>query len=136
MDIRSLPGRDLRHGQRGFQTELYTLTDPHCTSRVLWYKFERKIVSNESSEIIRIPLSSGSIPSIMGISTATFAGSSTIPDYGTTKRRLFQHPKIHSTVMAQINVHYFGSHPWLNPTGILPIGPVLDVDAPVRPLSS
>ncbi|MBM7048389.1 glutathione S-transferase family protein [Rhizobium lusitanum] len=38
--------------------ELYTLADPTCTSRVtvpvLWDKEERKIVSNESSEIIRM----------------------------------------------------------------------------------
>jgi glutathionyl-hydroquinone reductase len=52
-------------------------------------------------------------------------------------RNLFQHPKIRPTVnMAHIKAHYFGSHPWLNPSGIVPIGPVLDLDAPVQPLNS
>ena len=50
---------------------------------------------------------------------------------------LFQHPKIRPTVnMAHIKAHYFGSHPRLNPSGIVPIGPVLDLDAPVRSLNS
>jgi putative glutathione S-transferase len=38
--------------------------------------------------------------------------------------------------MAHIKAHYFGSHPRLNPSGIVPIGPVLDLDAPVRSLNS
>jgi putative glutathione S-transferase len=38
--------------------------------------------------------------------------------------------------MAHIKAHYFGSHAWLNTRGIVPIGPVLDLDAPVRPPNS
>lgn len=45
-------------------------------------------------------------------------------------RRLFQHPKIRPTVnLAHIKGHYFQSHPSINPTGIVPIGPLLDFDA-------
>jgi hypothetical protein len=51
--------------------------------------------------------------------------------------RLINSWHLRSTVnMAHIKAHYFGSHPWLNPSGIVPIGPVLDLDAPVRPLNS
>jgi putative glutathione S-transferase len=209
--------------------ELYTLADPHCTSRVtvpvLWDKFERTIVSNESAEIIRMFNTAfdqlGALPGDYfpaehreeiknvnervytdlnnGVYRAGFAkradvyeaaaydvfetldwlearlagrsylvgGRLTEADirlfttlirfdsvyYGHFKcnlrrlvdyprlwdytRSLFQHPKIHPTVnMAHIKAHYFGSHPWLNPNGIVPIGPILDFDAPVRPLNS
>lgn len=52
-------------------------------------------------------------------------------------RTLFQHPKIRPTVnMEHIKTHYYGSHAGLNPSGIVPVGPVLDLDAPVaRPTS-
>lgn len=208
--------------------ELYTLADPHCISKVtvpvLWDKFERTIVSNESSEIIRMFSTAfdqlGAQPGDYfpaehreeierinervytnlnnGVYRAGFAkradvyeaavynvfetldwlearladrsylvgGRLTEADirlfttlirfdsvyYGHFKcnlrrlvdyprlwdytRRLFQHPKIRPTVnMAHIKAHYFGSHPWLNPGGIVPIGPVLDLDAPVPPLN-
>ncbi len=209
--------------------ELYTLADPHCTSRVtvpvLWDKFERTIVSNESSEIIRMFNIAfdhlGALPGDYfpaedrkeiesvnervytnlnnGVYRAGFARradayetaaygvfetldwlaarladrSYLVGDrlteadirlfttlirfdsvyYGHFKcnlrrlvdyprlwdytRRLFQHPKIRPTVnMAHIKAHYFGSHPWLNPSGIVPIGPVLDLEASVQPLNS
>jgi putative glutathione S-transferase len=207
--------------------ELYVLADPRCTSkvRVLWDKIERTIVSNESSEIIRMFNTAfvdlGALPGDYfpaeyreeiesvnervytnlnnGVYRAGFAkradvyeaaaydvfetldwlearladqsylvgGKLTEADirlfttlirfdsvyYGHFKcnlrrlvdyprlwgytRNLFQHPKIRSTVnMAHIKAHYFSSHPWLNPSGIVPIGPVLDLNAPVQPLNS
>ena len=30
-----------------------------------------------------------------------------------------------------IKGHYFQSHRWINPTGIVPKGPIVDFDAPV-----
>lgn len=45
-------------------------------------------------------------------------------------RRLYQHPDIKSTVnFAHIKNHYYGSHPWLNPSGIVPIGPIIDFES-------
>jgi putative glutathione S-transferase len=45
-------------------------------------------------------------------------------------RALYQHPAIKPTVsLAHIKGHYYGSHPWLNPSGIVPVGPDIDFDA-------
>jgi len=32
--------------------------------------------------------------------------------------------------MGEIKAHYYGTHPSINPTGIVPIGPALDFSAP------
>ena len=46
-------------------------------------------------------------------------------------RELFQMPGIADTVvMPHIKQHYYGSHPTINPTGIVPAGPELDYHAP------
>ncbi len=46
-------------------------------------------------------------------------------------RDLYQHPGVAETVrFDHIKAHYFGSHPSINPTGIVPQGPDLDWDAP------
>ena len=46
-------------------------------------------------------------------------------------RALYQHPDIGPTVdFDHIKKHYYGSHPFLNPSGIVPIGPDLDFSAP------
>jgi len=46
-------------------------------------------------------------------------------------RELYQHPGIAGTVnMAEIKSGYFGNMPHINPTGIVAIGPELDLDAP------
>ena len=46
-------------------------------------------------------------------------------------RDLYQMPGIADTVvMPHIKQHYYGSHPTINPTGIVPVGPELDYDAP------
>jgi putative glutathione S-transferase len=46
-------------------------------------------------------------------------------------RDLFQHPDIRPTVnFVHIKSHYYRSHPWLNPNGIVPSGPERDFDAP------
>jgi glutathionyl-hydroquinone reductase len=48
-------------------------------------------------------------------------------------RDLFQHPDIRPTVnFAHIKAHYYMSHPWLNPSGIIPTGPARDFDSPVE----
>ena len=204
--------------------QLYTLSEPHCTSRVtvpvLWDKASRKIVSNESAEIIRMFNSAfdgvGAVqgdyyPSALrdeidavnervyanlnnGVYRAGFAGTQRAYEaavanvfetldwleerldarqylvgerlteadirlfttlvrfdavyYGHFKcnrralvdypalwrftRRLYQNSAIRPTVdFAHIKKHYYGSHPWLNPNGIVPIGPDRDFDAPV-----
>jgi glutathionyl-hydroquinone reductase len=47
-------------------------------------------------------------------------------------RALYQHPDIRPTVnFLHIKNHYYMSHPWLNPSGIVPVGPLRDFDAPV-----
>lgn len=46
-------------------------------------------------------------------------------------RDLYQHPAFRSTIDFQhIRSHYYGSHPWINPNGIVPVGPQRDFDAP------
>ena len=46
-------------------------------------------------------------------------------------RALYQHPGIAATVnMEHIKRHYYESHERVNPSGIVPIGPALDFDAP------
>lgn len=46
-------------------------------------------------------------------------------------RELYQMPGIAETVNFQhIKSHYYQSHAMINPTGIVPMGPVLDLDAP------
>jgi len=46
-------------------------------------------------------------------------------------RDLYQRPGVAGTVnMTHIKRHYYGSHPTVNPTGIVPLGPLLDFDAP------
>jgi glutathionyl-hydroquinone reductase len=47
-------------------------------------------------------------------------------------RRLYQHPAAAPTVnFDHIKGHYFQSHRWINPTGIVPKGPIVDFNAPV-----
>ncbi len=46
-------------------------------------------------------------------------------------RDLYQHTGIPDTVnMVHIKTHYYTSHPFLNPTGIIPVGPEIDFTAP------
>lgn len=46
-------------------------------------------------------------------------------------RDLYAHPGIAETVnMVHIKQHYYGSHPTINPTGIVPLGPLIDFEAP------
>ena len=46
-------------------------------------------------------------------------------------RELYQVPGVADTCdFAHIKGHYYQSHPTINPTGIVPAGPVLDLDAP------
>jgi putative glutathione S-transferase len=47
-------------------------------------------------------------------------------------RRIFQLPHVAPTVSFEhIKRHYYGSHRTINPTGIVPLGPIVDWDAPV-----
>lgn len=46
-------------------------------------------------------------------------------------RDLYQQPGIAGTVnIDHIKRHYYTSHPMINPTGVIPVGPVLDLTAP------
>ena len=46
-------------------------------------------------------------------------------------RELYQWPQIARTVnMKHIKDHYYRSHSTINPTGVVPVGPVLNLDAP------
>jgi glutathionyl-hydroquinone reductase len=201
--------------------QIYTLSDPACTSRVtvLWDKVSGKIVSNESSEILRMFNSAfdgvGAAPGDYtpaadlaeidavnariyatinnGVYRAGFAKTQAAYEAAVTElfqtldwletrlthqrylvggmlteadvrlfttllrfdpvyhghfkcnlrslreypalwaftRDLFQHPAIRPTVdFDHIKRHYYSSHLWLNPSGIVPVGPFLDHDAP------
>lgn len=203
--------------------QIYTLSDPACTSRVtvpvLWDKVSGKIVSNESSEILRMFNSAfdgvGALPGDYspaahlaeiddvnarvyatlnnGVYRAGFARTQGAYETAVTElfdtldwlearltqqrylvggvlteadirlfttlvrfdpvyhghfkcnlralkdypalwaftRDLYQNPAIRPTVdFDHIKRHYYGSHLWLNPSGIVPLGPVLDHDAP------
>ena len=53
------------------------------------------------------------------------------PSLWSYTRELYKHPDIEPTVNFQhIKGHYYGSHRWINPSGIIPTGPDLDFDAP------
>ena len=55
------------------------------------------------------------------------------PSLWSYTRELYRHPDIQPTVnFHHIKGHYYGSHPWINPSGIIPIGPELDLDAPSK----
>ncbi|WP_346291836.1 glutathione S-transferase family protein [Sphaerothrix gracilis] len=44
---------------------------------------------------------------------------------------LYQHPGVKETCnLSHIKEHYYRSHPNVNPTGIVPVGPVIDFEAP------
>jgi putative glutathione S-transferase len=46
-------------------------------------------------------------------------------------RDLYQTPGVAETVdMDQIKRHYYATHPSINPSGIVPAGPIIDLDAP------
>ncbi len=213
---------DALNGAR-FLHEIYTRSDPSCTSRVtvpvLWDKHHQRIVSNESSEILRMfndafdgcgAAAGDFYPAELrdeidgvndrvystlnnGVYRAGFATTqeayelavgevfatldwleqrlkrqrylvgSTLSEadirlfttlvrfdpvyHGHFKcniralvdypalwaytRDLFSHPAIRPTVNFQhIKSHYYRSHPWLNPGGIVPLGPDCDFDFP------
>ncbi|WP_035201160.1 glutathione S-transferase family protein [Agrobacterium tumefaciens] len=206
-----------------FLHEIYTLSDPSCTSRVtvpvLWDKLHKRIVSNESSDILRMfntafdgcgaaagdyypaehrdeiddvnariyeTLNNGVYRS--GFATTQTAYETAVSEVFATldwleqrlrrqrylvggvlteadirlfttlvrfdpvyhghfkcnlralvdypalwayTRDLFNHPAIRPTVDFQhIKSHYYGSHPWLNPSAIVPLGPYRDFDLP------
>ncbi len=53
------------------------------------------------------------------------------PNLWAYTRELYQWPGIAATVdFDHIKAHYYRSHPSLNPHGIVPLGPVIDFDAP------
>ncbi|KMO29231.1 glutathionyl-hydroquinone reductase YqjG [Methylobacterium variabile] len=53
------------------------------------------------------------------------------PNLAPYLRDLYQTPGVAPTVdLTHIKRHYYESHPTINPTGIVPLGPVLDYDAP------
>ena len=46
-------------------------------------------------------------------------------------RDLYQHPGIRETVdFDHIKRHYYVTHPQINPTGVVPMGPLLDLESP------
>ncbi len=46
-------------------------------------------------------------------------------------RELYQLPGIAATVVLdEIKRHYYGTHPSINPSGVVPLGPLLDFEAP------
>jgi len=53
------------------------------------------------------------------------------PNLWAYTRELYQMPLIAQTVnMTHIKQHYYQSHDWINPTGIIPLGPSIDFYAP------
>ncbi|GAA3849470.1 glutathione S-transferase family protein [Saccharothrix violaceirubra] len=48
-------------------------------------------------------------------------------------RDLYRRPEFRSTTdFGQTKRHYFLTHPWINPSGLVPVGPEVDWDEPVR----
>jgi putative glutathione S-transferase len=46
-------------------------------------------------------------------------------------RDLYQLPEVRGTTdFAHIKNHYYGSHPGVNPSGVVPLGPILDFEEP------
>ena len=53
------------------------------------------------------------------------------PNLWAYTRDLYQQPGVAETVnLHHIKQHYYGSHTTINPTGIVPLGPVIDYDEP------
>ncbi|WP_417462641.1 glutathione S-transferase family protein [Kordiimonas sp.] len=53
------------------------------------------------------------------------------PELSAYLREIYQLPGVKETVdMTHIKTHYYKSHKTINPTGIIPAGPVVDFDAP------
>ncbi|MDZ4380127.1 MAG: glutathione S-transferase family protein [Parvibaculum sp.] len=53
------------------------------------------------------------------------------PNLSNYLRELYQVPGVAETVnFTHIKQHYYGSHRTINPTGIVPVGPILDLDGP------
>ena len=53
------------------------------------------------------------------------------PNLWAYTRELYQFPGVADTVdLQQIKAHYYRSHPGINPTGLVPLGPVVDFTAP------
>jgi len=53
------------------------------------------------------------------------------PNLSNYLRELYQVPGVAETVnMLHVKAHYYGSHTGINPTGIVPVGPEMDFDAP------
>ncbi len=55
------------------------------------------------------------------------------PELWSHTRALYQVPGVAETVhMQHIKSHYFGSHRSLNPSGVVPLGPLFDLEAPAQ----
>ncbi|ODT07689.1 MAG: glutathione-dependent reductase [Mesorhizobium sp. SCN 65-20] len=53
------------------------------------------------------------------------------PNLSNYVRELYQVPGVAGTVnFRHIKAHYYGSHATINPTGVIPVGPEMDLDAP------
>ena len=53
------------------------------------------------------------------------------PNLWSYTRELYQHPGVAGTVnFDHIKQHYYRSHKTINPTGIVPLGPIMDLDQP------
>jgi len=53
------------------------------------------------------------------------------PNLWAYTRELYQVPGVRGTVnMHHIKHHYYGSHETINPSGIVPMGPIIDFDEP------
>jgi putative glutathione S-transferase len=55
------------------------------------------------------------------------------PNLWAFTRGIYQHPQVRPTVnFHHIRHHYYGSHAKVNPSGVVPAGPVLDFDTPTE----
>jgi putative glutathione S-transferase len=53
------------------------------------------------------------------------------PNLSNYTRELYQNQGVAETVrLDHIKTHYYRSHPWINPTGIVPLGPEIDYSTP------
>jgi putative glutathione S-transferase len=68
-------------------------------------------------------------PVYVGHFKCNFKRIADYPNLQAYLKRLYAHPGIRDTVdFTHIKGHYYGSHRTINPTGIVPVGPKLDLD--------
>jgi glutathionyl-hydroquinone reductase len=116
-----------------FLSEAYLITDPSYTGRYtvpcLWDRVTGRLVTNNYPDIT-IDLET-QFTAFHGHFKCNLRRLVDYPNLWGYTRDLYQQPGFGETVdLDQIKRHYYLTHPQINPTRIVPLGPVIDWDAP------